>query len=388
VNNYFNKPKRKSNKNKITLIGFELPPETIYHLILSFYYLDFNDNGLLEMDEIIQGFILMGKGTEAEKIECAFMICDKDGNNLLDINELEFYLHAVIRMSRGKNFDGVKRFEAEREIGLIAKALSHKVFEEIDSDKNGKISLEEFRLWHNVFRKGGQDHSGNRGDVLGIMKHATNLKNDKLISSKIKNDPKRYEALQKQKITSLNGHTSTIDRIRTKQRDLNLEMVTMTHLNKVVNRRKTSERLNRNEFLEFICEVLEEANVERPQAAKLTGFANQIFRLLDADGNNLLDWSELLGGLSLLIGGSQKDKVQTLFRVFDKNGDEILTFKELFFLLKSSYTILLYKNPLEELKKQSPEELAFAATKKCFTDSNIPIEGGINFVQFQNWYGA
>lgn len=76
--------------------GFSMPPERIYYLILSFYYLDFNDNNLLEIDEILQGFILMGNGSEMEKIEAAFMLIDKNNNNILELNELEAYLRAVI----------------------------------------------------------------------------------------------------------------------------------------------------------------------------------------------------------------------------------------------------------------------------------------------------
>jgi hypothetical protein len=33
--------------------GINNPLESIFNIILAFYYLDFNDNGLLEMDEII-----------------------------------------------------------------------------------------------------------------------------------------------------------------------------------------------------------------------------------------------------------------------------------------------------------------------------------------------
>ena len=75
--------------------GFSLPLDRLYYVILSFYYLDFNDNHLLEIDEILQGFILMGNGSEMEKIEAAFLLIDKNNNNILELSELESYLRAV-----------------------------------------------------------------------------------------------------------------------------------------------------------------------------------------------------------------------------------------------------------------------------------------------------
>lgn len=73
--------------------------ERLFHALLAFHYLDFNENGLLEMDEIIQGFILMGNCTEYQKIEAAFTLCDFDRNGILNIDELVVYLRTVLRTS-------------------------------------------------------------------------------------------------------------------------------------------------------------------------------------------------------------------------------------------------------------------------------------------------
>lgn len=64
-----------------------------------FYYLDFNGNGELDMQEILIGFVLMSDYSEEMKIEASFIAMDIDGNGILDINELSAYLRSIIRFS-------------------------------------------------------------------------------------------------------------------------------------------------------------------------------------------------------------------------------------------------------------------------------------------------
>ena len=75
-------------------VNFSL--DKMLDICLSYYYLDFNDNGLLEMDEILQGFILMGNATKKEKIECSFIACDRDNNGILDIEELTSFFYIIL----------------------------------------------------------------------------------------------------------------------------------------------------------------------------------------------------------------------------------------------------------------------------------------------------
>ena len=44
----------------------------------------------------------MGNASEDDKIEAAFLICDADGNGILDRNELITYLRSTVRTAGGK----------------------------------------------------------------------------------------------------------------------------------------------------------------------------------------------------------------------------------------------------------------------------------------------
>jgi hypothetical protein len=67
----------------------------------------------------------------------------------LDRKELTYYLRAVIRCAKGRGkHEYSSDFALEKDIERLAEATSKSIFDEIDLDKNGFISLEEFFLWH------------------------------------------------------------------------------------------------------------------------------------------------------------------------------------------------------------------------------------------------
>lgn len=74
-------------------------------IVQIFFYLDFNNNGLLDQDELLLGFVMLANSSEKEKIEAAFSIVDENGSGTLDINEMTKYMRSVIRMGDGRKFN-------------------------------------------------------------------------------------------------------------------------------------------------------------------------------------------------------------------------------------------------------------------------------------------
>ena len=75
--------------------------------------------------------------------------------------------------------------------------------------------------------------------------------------------------------------------------------------------------------------------------------------------------------------------------MFDTDKSASLQFKELFFFLKGIFNLLMYNNPHELFKKESPDAIAFATAKECFSQYNLDLEkGAVNYIQFQKWYSA
>jgi Ca2+-binding EF-hand superfamily protein len=50
---------------------------------------------------------------------------------------------------------------------------------------------------------------------------------------------------------------------------------------------------------------------------------SQLFQIMDADGNGVIDFPELATGLSVFCDGSPEDKARAAFNLYDYNGDGV-----------------------------------------------------------------
>ncbi len=95
---------------------------------------------------------------------------------------------------------------------------------------------------------------------------------------------------------------------------------------------------------------LEEAGVKKNLASD--PFADDLYSLVDANGDGFVDKSELLSGLSLTCKGSPQQKMDLMFQLWDANGDGRLDQGELTNCFHKCYRsaclILLRKNPKAE----------------------------------------
>jgi len=140
-----------SVEDYLTLSKHTDDPKENFELLIPFFYLDYNENGTLDVDELLFGFILMCKGTQKEKLEACFMICDYDNTMTLNLKQLAYYLRAVIRAQHGrKSHTFESGFEFENYLDKISEATAVSIFNEIDLNHDHSISLDEFLIWHHV----------------------------------------------------------------------------------------------------------------------------------------------------------------------------------------------------------------------------------------------
>ena len=168
-------------------------------------------------------------------------------------------------MGRGKKItSSAKSFDIEHEIDLVAKSLARKVFQEIDIDKGGSISVEEFLIWHSMLDASKQNLSESfrkkKNDELAVcLEEARRRKQERIRRSEQKKSNsgfKVYENEEKKDIVANQAHKTAILRFREKKSSLNLSKIRIPHVQEVADEMKTTDRINRADFHLFFSKVI------------------------------------------------------------------------------------------------------------------------------------
>ncbi|KAL4497300.1 hypothetical protein ABPG72_011235 [Tetrahymena utriculariae] len=364
-----------------------LNADDVFYLLQIFFYLDFNNNGLLDADEILLGFVMLSNSSEKEKLEAAFTIVDEDGSGTLDISEMTTYMRSVIRMGDGRRVNQDMAFEHEFLIEKIAAATAQGIFKEMDLNFDNRISYEEFIVWHNLH---GTDIEGIKEEQVHVQKILADAKkdrNEKLLKynafTKQNDDYQKITNERLQKVLDSKLNESSINTFRKKLQLQDVKFLDAVHFLKEY---KVSERLGFGAFFQFMKELYTKCSVNI-DLNSLKNELTEFYSAIDIDNNGFIDWNEILGAFSLLCTGTENEKVRGIFDVFDQNDDQILQFNELYTLFQSSFNLIFMRNPDSELARQDPAKLAFSMALSAFTDNNLdPYTHGLDLNTFASWY--
>lgn len=364
-----------------------LQDDDIFSLLQIFFYLDFNNNGLLDADEILLGFVMLASASEKEKIEAAFLIVDEDGSGTLDINEVTKYMRSVIRMGDGRKFKSDDAFEHEFLIEKMAAATAKVIFKEMDLDNNGRISYEEFVVWHNLHGIEVEGFKEEKEKVKDILKAASKERSEKLMRyNAFTLQNKDYQELTNQRLKSVLDSKINDKSVNQFRERLQLGQVRFLDAVRFLKEHKVSERLGFGAFVSFMKELYQKCNVKVDlNAAQQT--LNEFYQAIDLDSNGFIDWNEILGAFSLLCIGTENEKIRGVFEVFDMNGDNVLQFNEVYTLFLSSFNLIFMRNPESEIARQDPKKLSFSMAISAFSDNELdPYTNGLDYDTFVKWY--
>ncbi|XP_065906157.1 NADPH oxidase 5-like isoform X2 [Dysidea avara] len=113
---------------------------------------------------------------------------------------------------------------------------------------------------------------------------------------------------------------------------------------------------------------------KRALHVKKSFFAERFFRLFDRDNSGTISLKELMDGLSLLTNGSELDKLNFLFQVYDVDGNGHIDFDELRLVLKSC---------MDESALKFSEDKLDELTRALFEDADTDNSGTISFEELQ-----
>jgi len=127
--------------------GIEVPAESVKNAVFDLF--DRDDNGVVDMMELICGISLLCQGSEEDKIHAVFEIFDENGDGFISMDEMFKFLTSVFKVVLTPNVMGVMRsmgVEVESAEDL-ASVTALECFKAADLNQDGKLSITEFKEW-------------------------------------------------------------------------------------------------------------------------------------------------------------------------------------------------------------------------------------------------
>jgi len=127
--------------------GIEVPSSDVQNACFDLF--DRDDNGFVDMMELICGISLLCQGTEEDKIHAVFDIFDENGDGFISMDEMFKFLTSVFKVVLTPQVMGVMQsmgVEVESAEDL-ASVTSLECFKAADLNQDGKLSISEFKEW-------------------------------------------------------------------------------------------------------------------------------------------------------------------------------------------------------------------------------------------------
>lgn len=121
--------------------------EQIQHAVFDLF--DRDDNGVLDMMELICGTSLLCTGNEEDKINAVFNVFDENGDGVISMDEMFKFLNSVFKVVLTPNVMGVLNsmgvnVESAED---LASVTALECFKTADLDHDGRLSVDEFKSW-------------------------------------------------------------------------------------------------------------------------------------------------------------------------------------------------------------------------------------------------
>jgi len=332
-----------------------------------FQAVDLNGDGRIDYCELASGISVLCGGGRDDKVRAAFSLFDLNGDGFISLDEMVTYLTSMFSMLYSINPS------IEDEVGTGPKELAvqtaRQAFVDADLNRDGRLSFEEFTRWYltvdTVEGKGKRDEEGEEDDYEGRGGQ----------------DQQEITLSELRKLTTFKMHSpeEVFDAFA----------------------RCTDERgmMNRESFLYGISMFVvksEDPQIESYLDQFKVYLANGLFdayMLEDPGGASesgdveLIDFSEVCSGISVLCGGKRDDKALAAFRLYDVEGLGVISLEDLSVYLSAVFKLLFWLQPKLQMEyKVEPEELGDVTAKESFEEMGVQESEGMSFKIFQEWY--
>ena len=307
-----------------------------------FTIFDVDRNGVIDFAELGSGLSVLCGGSRDEKARAAFALYDTDDDGVLSFDEMVNYFNSIFTIMFAASHTRVADGSSARDLAV---QTAREAFAEADVDNNHVLSWSEFRAWYSP--------AGVSGD------------HDVLVAELI--EPLDLDRASR--LTGL-GNLSPADAMEIFASALDPETGVVSF----------------DDFAECINSTIDPSLITREERGEISTTIKQLFELFDADGNGVVDFTELGSGLSILCGGTREEKARAAFALFDDDGDGVISLPEMVRYFSSVFTVMFSTDSQHIPDGVSIEELATATAAEAFVSADTDGDGTLTWEEFQEWY--
>ncbi|KAL4176746.1 hypothetical protein KRP22_001687 [Phytophthora ramorum] len=333
-----------------------------------FELFDADKNGVVDVQELGAGLSILCGGSRSDKAKSMFTLYDVNHDGYISPEEMSSYLTSVFKVM----------FKASPELpaktGMmpeqLAKITTRECFRAFDHNRDGQLSFDEFRVWfeqQNPHNQRPQTANGRRNSLPSAP--AASPSSD----SSEANTPGVISIEVAKKLSGLEG--------------VSLDEVSELFASATGGGNRISRRIFDECFYKHICtKATPSLSVE--ESTRVHEVIDRLFTAFDTDQKGIVDFNELMSGLSILCGASTRDeKVLAAFKVYDTNGDGIISEDEMTHYLGSVFKLLYALDPTRQQQLGIPAEtLASVTANEIFEVADVNHDGNLTFDEFQKWY--
>lgn len=311
-----------------------------------FHALDVNDDGKLDYCELASGISVLCGGVRDEKVRAAFSLFDLNGDGYISLDEMATYLCSMFRMLykvKPEIQDNVGSGPVE-----LAIQTAKQAFADNDVNNDGRLSFEEFTNWYMTEEVAGVEQD--------IRKAAT-----------ITRDELRRLTTFKQRLPE-----DVFDIL--------------------ANYTDVRGMLSRESFHQGMKHFVISSDAEHYQA--MAGFiahlSDEIFDAFSleefAGQEEMVDFSEVCSGLSVLCAGSKQRRVSSALKLFDVEGHGKISLEDLKIYLAAAYKLLFWIEPtLAQEYDVEAQQLGLITAMECFESVGVGGGEGVTLEAFLKW---
>lgn len=335
-----------------------------------FELFDADKNGVVDVQELGAGLSILCGGSRADKAKSMFTLYDVNHDDYISPDEMTSYLASVFKVM----------FKASPELTVktgmtpeqLAKTTTRECFLAFDHNRDGRLSFDEFRVWFeqqnpHTQRRQAQPSNGSR---TPLPNQPASTSSSGLSET---NSSSTIPIEVAKKLSGLEG--------------MNLDEVSKLFAEATGGGKRISRRIFDECFYKHICSKAT-PTLSINDSTRVHEVIDRLFVAFDTKQKGIVDFNELISGLSILCGASTRDKkVLAAFKVYDTNGDGVISEDEMTHYLGSVFKLLYALDPTRQQQLGiSADTLAGVTASEIFEIADINHDGKLTFDEFQKWY--